>query len=367
MTSLYKLAAIALPLLLSIAAFTSSCGRSGNESTSKTSFKEELHLAADSAEIGVIIKSGKIFSADPYILVSDTEHTDGMHFAVFDQQLKYLYSFCPYGAGPSECQMPVVVLNRTAKNFLIKDFADDTYHEYQLSDSSATETGTFKIKDFSRYESLWDVNHLADNKYLAKGVAPKLALRRLIDFGSETTLDSLQPSFDLFESMGSDYYTEYDDFSMVAAGSHFACAYFLINRIEFGRISNDSLSIVKYIGTDTPPAFHPYTSEVLDGKYKYNVDYNTVYYENLFGTDTKVYATYFGQPWGDIKQHSHILEIYSYEGDPEINCTLDIPIASFIVLDNNRIIAINPERSDDSFYIFDIGETRRKIEHNGRR
>lgn len=354
-------ALIAITLILPALGVTSCRHNSTIDSIPAVTFSEQLPVAADSVEIGVVLKAGKILSVEPYILVSDNEHTDGMHFAVFTNNLQYLYSFCPYGSGPADCLLPVVVKNTPAGHFIVKDFANDTYHEYSLTDYGATETRTFKLPDFNPYESLWEINRLSDDKYLAKGVAPKRAIRRLVEIGSGTSIDSLMPSFDLFETMGTDYFTEYDDFAMVATDSHFACAYFLINRIEFGSIENESIRVTKSIGTNNPPNFYRYTDEELSGKYKYNVDYNTVYYESIFGSPQRVYASYFGQPWGEIDKHSHIIEIYNYDGDPILKLLLDIPVSSFVVVDDKRIIAINPERSDDSFYIFDIAQARNSL------
>lgn len=319
-------------------------------------FSKEVTLNADSTEISIIIKAGNIFRADPYIVVSDVAHADGMHFAVFNDSLKYLYSFCPYGSGPDECLMPTVIKNMPKNQFLVRDHGNSVYHSYILSDSQAVHDRTFRIRDFSPYESVWETNYVSNNTYLTKGVSPRRSVRRLVDFSSEIILDSLAPAFNLKEIMGSDYYSEFDDFWMVAHKDRFACAYYFINRIELGQVANDSLIIINYWGAGTPPEFHRYTDEKLTGKYEYNVDYNIVYYEWLYGSNNHVYASYFGLPWGDIKQHSHIIEVYKYTGDPMVKYNLDISLSSFIVLDDNKIIGINPDRSDDQFYSFTISQ-----------
>lgn len=330
-----------------------SCNKSSdNEGTPK--FGQEITLSADSTEIDVIIKAGNIFRADPFIIVSDVAHADGMHFAVFNDSLRYLYSFCPYGSGPSDCMMPALVKNTAKNHILIRDHGNNTYHSYLLTDSSAVENYRFQVKEFSPYESLWEINQIGDNKYLLRGTTPRESVRKLVDFKEETVVDSLTPSFDLKAILGRDYYSEFDDLWMVASHNHFACAYFFIDRIEFGSIDHDRLEIHRHFGPDTPPDFRRYTDEKLSGEYEYNVDYNTVYYEWLFGSANKVYASYFGAPWGDIDRHSRIIEAYTYEGQPIAKYDLNIPVASFIVLDDNRIIGINPERSDDHFYCFDI-------------
>lgn len=328
-----------------------SCGKNADM---PAGFNEEIALTADSIEISVVIKAGNIFRANPYIVVSDMEHADGMHFAVFNDSLRYLYSFCPYGSGPEECLMPTVVKNMPENQFMVRDHSNNCYHSYILTDSGALSDKTFKVRDFSPYESVLEANFVDDNRYLIKGMSPRKSVRRLVDLESQLVLDTISPTFNLKEIMGSDYYSEFDDFWMVVNNNNFACAYYFINRIELGHIVGDKLEMYKYWGADTPPDFYRYTDEKLTGKYEYNVDYNTVYYEWLFGTDDFVYASYFGLPWGDIKQHSRIIEIYKYSGDPIMKCNLDVPVSSFVVLNDNRIVGINPERSDDYFYCYTL-------------
>lgn len=343
-----------LALFFGIIVLTIGCKKQHDTADNAPVFKNEASLVADSTEIGVIIKVGSIFRVHPYIVVSDIEHADGAHFAVFNDSLKYLYSFCDYGSGSDECLMPSVIKNMPENRFLVRDNSNDFYHSYILSDSGAIADTTFHIKEFGPYECVWEANYIDTDKYLIKGVKPKRTLRRLVTFTSQSVIDSLAPTFNLAETMGKDYYTEFDDFWMVANEDSFACAYYFINRIEFGYIKGDKIEISKYVGAATPPEFFPYTNEELSGKYKYNVDYNPVYYEWLFGSAKNVYASYFGEPWGDIDKHSHIVEVYSYGGEPLVRYNLDVSVASFIVLDDKRIIGVNPNRSDDMFYCFDL-------------
>ena len=336
--------------------FVMSCTKTNPTADLFPKFKTEISLTADSVEMGVIIKAGNIYRAEPYIVVSDLEHADGMHFAVFDDSLRYMYSFCAYGSGPDECLMPTVVKNMPENKFLVRDHSDNYYHSYVLTDSGARNDGTFFANDFSANESVWEANNVGDSRYLIKGVSPRRTVRRLVNLPSRQVLDSLDSTFELKSIMGSDYYSEFDDFWMVANSDSFACAYYFINRIELGKINGNQIEVTKYWGVNTPPDFYRYTDEKLTGKYEYNVDYNTVYYEWLFGTESNIYASYFGLPWGDINQHSHIIEVYRYSGEPLVKCTLDVAVSSFIVLNDNKLIGINTERSDDQFYYFNINQ-----------
>lgn len=333
--------------------FCIGCKHTDNKSNASIQFPDNITLSADSIGMDVVIKPGTIYDVDPFIVVSDVSETRKSHYAVFDKNLKYLYSFCDYGEAPEECLLPTVIKNGKSDTFIVRDHANDSFHCFELTDSCAIPGKVFHVKRSDLNESLWEINHVSGDKYLARCSSPKSSIRRLIDFSSGTVLDSLDQTFDLQKTMGDDYYTEFDDCWIVANGKHFACAYYFIDRIEFGVIDNDHLKINSFVGTDTPPDFYRYTDEELNGKYKYNVDYNPVCYEWLFTDGNDVYASYFGFPWGDIDRHSSVVEKFDFEGNPLLKMTLDVSLASFVV-DDSRIIGINPERSDDVFYIYEM-------------
>lgn len=330
-------------------------GVKNHSEVDKTIFEKELSLEADSVSMEVIIKPGNIYYAEPYMIISDVESGDKMHFHVFNGHLDYLYSFCEYGDGPEACIMPTVVKNMPSGEFMVRDHATNSYHKYELGDTGATATKTFTIPDLSPYESLCEISKVDSTLFIAKGVAPRKTVRRIIDFSTLKSIDSIPQTFDLEKSMGKDYYTELDDCWMAVTHNGFACAYFFIDRVEFGTMTNGRMKIVNYCGAENAPDFYIYTDEKLNGKYEYNVDYNIVYYEWLATTGDMVYASYFGLPWGEIKQHSSIIESYTADGTPKTLYHLDIPLASFAVC-GNRIIGINPERSDDMIYVYNLDE-----------
>lgn len=316
-------------------------------------FTKETNLKADSVKMDLIIKPGTIYHLDPFIIVSDVSSKPENHFHVFNKNLKYLYSFCRLGEGAEECLMPTVVSNTSGSTFIVRDHASDVYHTFSLNADKAEHISTFTIKKRASNEFLWEICNVSDSVLLAKGMSPRKNIRRLINVNSGITLDTLPSSFHLSESMGKDYYSEYDDFWMTSNGDRFVNAYFFINRIEFGKIHNNSLSLTSYIGVDSAPDFFLYNEEPSDDKYEFNVDYNTVYYEWLTGSSDKVYAGYFGQPWGEIYRHSSFIESYTYDGKPDTLYSLDIPIANAVILEKeNKIIGINPDRSEDYFYIY---------------
>ncbi|MDE6076120.1 MAG: hypothetical protein K2G29_00155 [Muribaculaceae bacterium] len=341
--------------LLSIGIFLSTgCGRiasNQHQADLQKSFESEFNLSADSIAFDQILKAGNIYYAAPYILLNDVTQNANKHFYVYDQNLKFLYSFCDTGQGDAECIMPSVVKGSSASEFIVRDHATDIFHTYVLNDSNAQYEKSFRLQKSNQYESLWEINKVTPNQFFVKGTTPRSIIRKLINSQTGATIDSIPPTFNLRESMGRDYYSEFDDLWMVSNGKDFANAYFFINRIEFGEIKDNRLHIVATIGTNTPPEFFLYTDERLDGKYEYNVDYNTVYYEGLFGTEDKVYASYFGLPWGDINKHASIIESYLYSGQPCDLYNINVPLSSFVVV-GNRIIGINPDISDENFYIY---------------
>lgn len=329
-----------------------SCSQKGGKGYHEKNFTTEQSLTADSVEIGTIIKSGCIYTAGSYVVVSDVEASREFNFAVFDKDLKYLYSFSEYGDGPEACIMPTVVKNTPNGKFLVRDHATGRYHAYQLSDTGAVATEQFVIHDITSPDrSLFEINYVDKDLYLAKEVGARSAQRKLVDFQLNATVDSLSQTFDLQATMGKDYYSEFDDCWISASGNNFACAYFFIDRIEFGAVDGNSMQLTDYVGTDEAPEFHIYTDETLTGKFENNVDYNVVYYEWLYASETGVYATYFGAEWGDIDRHSSIIEWYSLDGKPQAKYNLNVPLATFVVV-GDKIIGLNPERSDDMFYIY---------------
>lgn len=317
-------------------------------------FPNVISLESDSAAIEPILKPGNIYLAGPYIVLSDMASNKSQHFAVFNTDLKFLYTFGDVGLGSEEILMPTVVKNMPSGKFLLRDQSTDDFILYELSDSCAYLVNRFKIGSDDSI-CLWEINYVSDNNFLAKKTTPRQNIRKLINFKTGVPVDSLPPTFDLANTMGKNYYSEFDDFWFCVENDKFACSYYFIDRIEFGKIDKNGLSIIKNVGVDTPPDFYIYTDEIKKGKYEYNVDYNTVYYEWAFSTGNMLYASYFGEPWGEIDKHSSIIEVYSMDGVPQNLYKLNNSISSFIVIGSrNLIVGINPEKSDELFYLYSI-------------
>lgn len=330
------------------------------ETESVISFDSTKKLTADSVAIEEVMKLGNIYWADPYVVVSNVSPSAEFHFSVFDKDLKFLYNFCHVGQGPDECLMPTVVKDMPCGRFMLRDHATDKFLEFRLSDQCAELINNTKLESNDKNEFLWEINHIDGDKYLAKGTAPQKIMTWLIDFRTSTYLDSIAQPFDLPSIMGKDYYPEFDDFWLCAVEDKFVRAYYFINRIEFGSLKNNKLSVDKFIGEQNPPDFYKYTNEKRDkteGEYEFNVDYNPVFYEWLFVTEKNVFASYFGKPWGDIDLHSSTVMMFSWEGTPEVNFDLDIPVSSFIIIstdDKMKLIGINPDLSNDYFYTYSL-------------
>lgn len=352
MKKYWSLILIAIGIIIS-AVSCNNIAREKNTGVKNISFLNEMNIKADSVNMGIIIKPGNIYRLDSFIIVSDVSSNPENHFHVFNKNLDYLYSFCGVGEGPEECLMPTVVKNTSDTTFIVRDHASDMYHKYSLGNDGAEHIGSFSVKKSSPGEFQWEICCISDSVYLAKGVTPKRNIRRLININTGITLDSIPPSFPLSKTLGKDYYSEFDDFWMTANSNRFANAYFFIDRIEFGKISKSKIEITSHIVMDSTPDFFLYSGEPADDKYEYNVDYNIVYYEWLSETDQMLYAGYFGYPWGDISRHSSIIETYTYDGKPVTLYHLDVPLASAVILEKEKeIIGLNPDRSDDYFYIY---------------
>lgn len=316
-------------------------------------FEKEINLKADSVNMSITLKAGNIYFSDPYIIVKNMSSTLGYHFAVYNRDLQFLYTFCNYGEGPDEVLMPSVVKNLPPYEFILRDNSTNKFYNYLLNDSNSLMIETYESGSFNPNEFFWEINYIDKDKFLVKSVGTKEAKRQLINLKDQSVIFSLDQTFNLKSKMGKDYYTEFDDCWIVSNKDEFACAYFFIDRIDFGKIKNNQLTIEKYYGVKNPPDFFKYTNEKLDGKYEYNVDYNIVYFEWMFGTKDKIFTSYFGKPWGEIDRHSNIIFEFDYSGKGLTKYNLDIPLASFIIIED-KIIGINPERSDDFFYIYNL-------------
>lgn len=167
---------------------------------------------------------------------------------------------------------------------------------------------------------------------------------------------SLPSSFNYEKKMGKYYHPEYDDFWMVADSGKFMCAYFFLNCIEFGSIDSGELHVNRFWGSRGSPDLYTYESDPPSNKYKYSIQFNTVYFESAAIGLGKFWVGYAGIPWGDISTtHSKVIECFSLLGVPEAKYHLSIPLESFIVLsDPDRIVGINPELNEDAFIIYDL-------------
>ena len=113
---------------------------------------------------------------------------------------------------------------------------------------------------------------------------------------------------ELPDKMGKEYFSIYDDYMISCNGNRFAAAYYMIDRIEFGQISDQRIEKVSSVGEDRTPDFFRYG---YNEKRDFNIDKNIIYYENLYVTSDFVYALYSNKRMDITEQeHSKIIEKY---------------------------------------------------------
>lgn len=317
-------------------------------------FPTTLEVSPTLIPINEIIKIESIYKLENYIVLRNADSNATYFFYVYSYpEFKFLYSFCPRGNGPEEFLMPTVIKSTLDNRFSFRDHATDQYTTFQLSDTSAVQIDTYYFKpDNNRF--FWEINYIKDNQYLLKRNNSKWSTRELWDFSAQKRMDSLPNTFDLAKKMGKSYYTEFDDIWISSCGEKMAFAYFFIDFIEAGTINNKKMNINISIGTKETPEFYVFKDGTLGGKYKYNVDYNIVYYESLYCTEHNIYALYAGIPWGDLeKYHSSTIEIYDWNGKPIKLLKLKQSICSFIVDEKQRLIyGFNPAINEDAILCY---------------
>lgn len=342
-------------IFLSFFTFGCDSKRQANIDEQTAVFSSKISLECSHKPMGIIIKAGSIYKCGKYILIYDRFNGAEFHYAVFNQNLDYLYSFCRKGNGPGECLMPTIVKNQDSDICFMRDHGNDNFYRFSLNDSCAEFIGTLRLPT-SGIDFPFEINQISQDRLLLKSASFNKIRRQLWNLEQITLIDSLPTSFGYENKLKEKYHPEYDDFWMTAEDQKFMCAYFFEKCIEFGKIDKDRLKIVRHWGSLETKDLHWFEADPPSDKYKYNSYYNTVYYESTASGDGSFWAGYAGVPWGELDMHhSQIIERYSLDGIPEVKYELSAPVETFIILDNpNRIIALNPDIYEDSFMIFPL-------------
>lgn len=320
-------------------------------------FPVTLQVTPSFVPIQEIIQIGNLYKQGDYMILQNTERNASSFFYVYSYpDFHYLYSFCPRGNGPGEYLMPAVIKNTPGNIFSFRDHGTDQIVTYQLSDSAALPAGKFDCKPDETH-FFWEINYIDANKYVLKSSTNQSNARELWDLAQRKKLASLPNTFDLAQEMGENYYPEFDDFQIASFAEKMVFAYFLIDRIEIGQVKGDKMQINTSIGTNKIPDFHLFNQET-EGKYKYSVDYNRVYYEYVTCTDQYIYALSARIPWGDLnRQHSSILEVYDWQGKPVKAIHLQQSLSAFTVDENTQTIyGINPDTTEDAILVYKMEE-----------
>lgn len=321
---------------------------------SEKKFLSEQNISAVHIPINEIIKIGNIYKMKDFCILRDVQSNAKYNFYVYSYpEFKFLYSFCPKGNGAEEYLMPTVIKNTKGNLFSFRDHGTDKYVTYQLNDTCATLLDEFQLMSNSD-RFFWEINYICDDRYVLKNANSKQSSRDLWNIKDNIRLDTLPNTFDLVSKMKKNYYTEFDDVWISASNNNVAFAYFFIDRIELGIVEGKKMRLTNNIGKSSAPDFYLFTNNSASGKYKYNVDNNIVYYEDLVSTTHSVYGLYAGVPWGDLeKYHSSLIEVYDWKGTPIKLLNLNESIASMAIDETEKkIFGINPDLNEDSILVF---------------
>jgi len=329
------------------------CDRQNVASNSEIEFEEDFDLMADSIKVNELISFGNIYRVGDRIVLFDRQNSPEYQCYVYSADMKLQYAFCKHGDGPNEYLMPTVVKNTPDSLFQFRDHFKDVFVSYILTDSGAVVKEEYPLANSDGMFD-WEMNYVSPCEYLVRSTSARKSRRVLKNIAADMVLDSLANPFPLEKQMGADYYCEFDECWLSVENNSFATAYYFMDRIEIGHISNGKLEVDVRIGASAPPKFHKYTSAKLNGKFSNNVDYNMVYYDGLDLSGRRIYASFAGVEWGDIdKPRQSMIHVFDLKGRPLAKLRLDKCVTSFIVLEN-RLYAISNVESDDYLYIYNL-------------
>ncbi len=310
-------------------------------------FAKTRNLCAEQIGISEVLKINNITKTTDYLILQNSSDGAGDFYFVYSlPDVNFLYSFGKRGRGPSEYLMPALIKNTPGNILGFKDHATDEIALYEISDTTAELQNSVTMHSHDRNRFFWEINLIEDSLLLVKHQGYKTGATELWNMKTELQ-DSIQNTFHrLPRKLGKDYYTIFDDYLIAANGNRFAISYFMIDRIEFGKVINSRIIRTSASGADFTPRFHLYGN---DTDTEYSIDRNIVYYENIYAGKDFVYALYSNKRLDETeKEHSSTIEIYTWNGKPAEILNLDIPLAYMTVDESNKeIYGINPELYPD--------------------
>ena len=321
----------------------------------KSVFLEIRNLKAEVIRYDELLLANNIILLDDYmILQNGADKVDCFYYVYSYPDIKFLYSFALCGRGADEYMMPSIIKNVSGNRLEFKDHFRDIIAEYIVADSCAylIDTTYFKSPD-ERF--FWEINRLSDSLVLTKHQSHNDGNTELWDINKGSCLDVVNNTFShLKKNMGKEYFSIYDDYMLSCNGNKFAIAYYMLDRLELGQIKEGKIQKNCFIGENTVPDFYRYG---YNEKKDFNIDRNIIYYENLYVTNEAVYALYSNKRL-DVteREHSNIIEKYSWSGDPLMRYELDYPLAYFVVDERTHsIYGINPS-IDNVILKYDISD-----------
>ncbi len=222
---------------------------------------------------------------DDYIVLQNgSEGVDDFFFVYSRRGMEFLYSFARRGRGPEEYLMPVMIKNTSGNLLGFRDHATDNVAFYEIGHSSAVLKDSFIFGSDDRERFFWEINSIGDSRFLLKHQGYKDGHTELWNIREKKLEDVLPNTFEnISRKLGKNYYTIFDDYLISACGKSFARAYFMIDRIEFGTISDGQIRLTAAIGAASVPEFHLYRKNETT---EFNVDKNIIYYENTYAGKT---------------------------------------------------------------------------------
>lgn len=324
----------------------------GGGTSSGKDFGELEEVVAELVPISEILKINDIVKLEDYIVLQNSgEGADYFYYVYSCPELEFLYSFARQGRGPEEYLMPAAIGNTSGNVIGFRDHATDKFAFYEVSDTAAVLKDSYRMASPDPYRFFWEINMVEDSLLLVKHQGDRSGARELWSpvSGMKDSIGNFFPK--LPHRMGKNYYTIFDDYHISASGNRFVFAYSMIDRLEMGEARDGRICLAAAVGAEGTPEFHLYGDDTAT---EFSIDLNIVTYENVDAGRDCVYALYSGQRLNDTEMnHSSLIEVYSWDGEPLRLLSLDVPVASFAVDEDNGVIyAVNPELHEDKILRF---------------
>ena len=341
-----------------------SCERENPGIISFSSFPEEIHLKAYKPETEFdSLSFWKIEVIDSILIGYNFLHQDdGLQVFYFfnKKNFKFVNSCGSFGRGPGEIIVPGnISANKTEKSIYISDGGDMTISKFvlpeALSNPGYLPKKVLKMKSYATFGVRKRIN--LKNTFIQAGQDNE-SLLSIINSEGEL-VNQIGQQFIPMENRPEFAYNQLVDHDFVAHPDRqkFAVSYVFFDRIIGVDIEGNQL--FSTLGPDNQAPDY----EKKTGRYYFNPIQTVRTYWGMASDDKYIFARYLGKPLyiksdnSEKKmQHSNILHVFDWNGQPRAKVILEKEIEHSFVIDGMRLIALDPN-SHHQWLVYDLSKS----------